>query len=547
MIKTNKILLITSTSGLRTVQDSIAISYGLYLLKHSLNIHGIDCDVCDLELISESQCLDNVKNSTYNIIGMSVTHMNMQADLEFLYALKKTVTESKRKCLFVAGGMSSTLNHDAWLKGGFDVIFLGYAEETLLKVCENYYNNIELNELRSFLRETDGVAFRYENGEIQFNPSKPLSEKVFEHQKYTLAMGMEVPYKEYWDFIRSKGTDALSMNNRSFVIENARLYTSCKCLAKCGYCCTPTFLPASQKTTTTHQLLLSAEQMCNLVIHNVQKYKAMSFSLNDEDFIGGNRIGIKRVINFCDLIITSKKNGEIPEEIRFSCQTRASNFLVREPNNKTTVNIQLIKKMAEAKFHNVSLGIETLSERLLRSPSVNKLGVSINDYHVVLDTMMKYGLFPTINLIVGIPEETPEELIKTIEQAMDYIDKPCQISVSPKMYSFPGAPIYDSKDYPARYKTWENPITKDIIKISDYYIPKDKRIAYLVEHLENNTLLEIEELKKRYKMGKSQIIPRIGIALCTFSVIARYLCHDKLKNRIDNKLDHLLNNIHLSQ
>src|SRR5271157_5542438 len=504
MINTNKILLITSTSGLRTVQDSIAISYGLYLLKHNLNIHGIDCDVCDLELISESQCLDNVKNGTYNIIGMSVTHMNMQADLDFLHALKKTVSESERKCLFIAGGMSATLNYDAWLKGGFDVIFIGYAEETLLKVCENYSCGIDLNEFRSFLRKTDGVAFRDENGEVRFNPLKPLSRNDFEHQKYTLAMGMEVPYNEYWDFARRKWTEALLMNNRSYVIENARLYTSSNCLGRCGYCCTPLFLPASQKTAAT-QLLLSAEQMYNLVVHNVQKYKARSFSFNDEDFIGGNKIGIKRVMNFCDLIITSKRNCEIPEDVRFSCQTRASNFIIREPYNKTTVNVPLIRNMTEAKFHNVSLGIETFSERLLRSPSVNKLGVSISDYHIVLDAMIKYGLFPTINLIIGIPEETPEELIQTIEQTMSYVDKPCQISINSKMFSSPGAPIYGSKDYPTRDKTWEHPITKDIIKISDYYVPRDKRIAYLVEHLEDNTLLEIEDLKKRCNMGKSQI------------------------------------------
>lgn len=546
MVTPNKILLITSTAGLRTVQDSIAISYGLYLLKHNLNIHGIDCEVCDLELISESQCLDKVRNGAYNVIGMSVTHMNMQADLEFLQALKKTMAEAERKCLFVAGGMSATLNYEAWLKGGFDVIFLGYAEETLLKACENYSYGLTLSEFGPFLRETAGVAFRDEKGKIRFNPSNPLSQNDFVHQKYSLAMGMEVPYKEYWDFIKSKWTSALSMNDRSYVIENARLYTSSKCMANCGYCCTPNFLTASQKTNIA-QLLLSAEQMYKLVIHNVQKYKARSFSFNDEDFIGGNKPGIKRIMDFCTLIITSKRNCELPEDIRFSCQTRASNFLIREPHNKNTVNVPLIKNMAEARFHNVSLGIETFSERLLRAPSVNKLGVSISDYHLVLDTMMEYGLFPTINLIVGIPEETPEELIKTIEQTMGYVDKPCQISVSSKMFSFPGAPIYASKDYPTQYKTWEHPVTKDIIKIADYYIPRDKRIAALIEQLENLTLVKIEALKQRYNIDKAQIIPRIAIALCNFSVIAKYLGQDELNKRIDNKLGELFDNIRSSQ
>jgi radical SAM superfamily enzyme YgiQ (UPF0313 family) len=539
MVNKNKVLLITSTSTSSTIQDSISISYGLHLLKNKLNRQHIECDIIDLEIMTENESLENVRVGMYNIIGMSVTHCNMKADLAFLHALKTTVNETKRNCLFIAGGMSATLDHQTWLRGGFDVICLGYAEETLVKLCETYSPSVDLEPFRLHLNEIDGVAFRDNNGGIIFNPSIPLSKEEFENKMYTLAMEMEVPYNQYWKFMKRKGTGSLSINNRSYVIENARLYTSSKCLAKCGYCCCPAFLPISQQTVAK-SLMLSAEQVHNLVVYHVHKYKARSFSFNDEDFLIGNKQGINRAIMFCDLIMGSKRKGEIPEEIKFSCQTRASDFLKKDVKNKSVVNHRLIKKMADTKFHNVSLGIETFSERLIGCPSINKPKVSVRDYHNVLDAMMKQGLFPTINLIIGIPEETPTELINTIEETMAYVDKPCQVSVSTKMSAFPGAPISNSEDYPTHNIQWENPISKEIIRIPDYFIPRDKILAKMIESLEQDKLIELENLRKRHNMSQSEIIPRIGISLCTFSVIAKKLGCDVLNIKINNKIDQLL-------
>lgn len=543
----NKVLLLTSTATPSTVQDSISISYGLYLLRNTLINNGIECDIHDLELVSEKECLSAVKNNKYDVIGMSVTHCNMQSDLTFIGNIKKTIDSVGGKCLFIAGGMSATLNYEAWLQSGmFDVLFIGYAEESLLKVCERYGRNDDTDEFTRFLHEVAGIAFRDTSREIIFKPSRPLSAKDFVHKMYTLALEMDVPYYEYWDFMRRKKTEALSLNSRSYVIENARLYTSSKCLANCGYCCCPAFIPAAQKTSSA-PIMLTAEQVFDLVLHHVQKFKARSFSFNDEDFLVGNKAGINRVLQLCDLIVAAKMDGKIPEGIRFSCQTRASNFLVNDTDKTPEVNVRLIKKMAEAKFHNVSLGIETFSERLLRVPSVNKPKVSTRDYQKVLDAMMEHALFPTINIIIGIPEETPDELISTIEHTMSYVDKPCQISVTTRMNSFPGAPIYNSKDYPAYYNTWENPDTHEVIHIPDYFIPRDPVIASLVESLENEKYRELDHWKIKYQLDRSQVIPRIAIALCSFAVVTKHLGRHELNIKISHKLDELFSSIKRAQ
>ena len=536
----NKVLLITSRSISNSIQDSLAIPYGLYLLKNHLNKNGAIYDVFDLGFKPESECLDKIKQGNYNIIGISVTHWNMVSDLDFLYTIKKIVNSAKKNTLLLAGGFSATLNYKEWLNCGFDLICVGYAEDTLLKICENYSSEKNKEELISFFGTLSGAAFKNLSGKAVFNHSKPLSKEDFEYKMFTSAMNIDIPYMEYWDYMNKRATGILSINKRSYVIENARLYTSSRCLANCGYCCCPAFLSVAQKTFA-NLYMLSAKQIYELVVYHVKKYGAKSFSLNDEDFLIGSKSGINRVMEFCDLIIQSKKNGEISEDIKFSCQTRASDFLIKDTNQKKIVNFPLIKKMTDAKFHNVSLGIETFSETMIKLPSINKPYACIEDYHHVLEAMMEVGLYPTINLILGIPEETPEGLISTIEQTIKYIDKPCQVSAATKMLSFPGAPIWNSKDYPTENIIWENPITKEKVSIPIYYKPQNKKIADLIESLEENKLSEIESLKLKYGLEKSQFVPRIAISLCTFKIIVKSLGYDELSIKISNKLEELIN------
>ena len=108
---------------------------------------------------------------------------------------------------------------------------------------------------------------------------------------------------------------------------------------------------------------------------------------------------------------------------------------------------------------------------------------------------MDCGLFPTINLILGIPESTPEELLTTIRQAMGYIDKPCQLSIAHRMHSFPGAPIWGRKGYSTSFHTWTHPSTNETMKIPYYFIPEDERMASLIDQLEHGSFAILEEMR----------------------------------------------------
>jgi len=532
-----KLLLITSKCPTEEISDSVAVPLGLHLLRHHLKKNGVGCDVFDHQIHSEQLCISSVEQGVYDIIGISVTHWRMESDLNFLSKLRGAAQNAGRNCLFIAGGFSATLNFRQWLECGFDLVCLGYAEETLLKVCERFAQKKSVHTWESF-RDLDGVAFLDERRRLVFNRALPLSKSAFERHLFDQIMEMDLPYNEYWDFMRQRATEILTMNRRSYVIENARLFTIDRCLANCGFCCSPSFLRTAQQSNAP-LIALSASQVHQLIVHHVQKYGARAFSINDDDFLVGNKIGIDRAIEICKLISASKRKGEIPEETKFSCQTRVVDFLKFDSNRKKLVNHQLLEALAKAKFHNVSLGVETFSDRLLKCLSMNKVGLTSNDYHMVLHALMDHGLYTTINLILGIPESTVEELIETIQQTLEYVEKPCQLSVANRMQSFPGSPIFGLKDYPTTGSIWTNPITNQTTYIPVYYTPHNERMAAIISQLNEAARVELENFKADNNLGDSMLIPRTAIALCTFMAVARLLGESDLLLRISNKLQQL--------
>ena len=528
------VLLFTSKSPLEETPDSLSVPLGLYNLQHALHSHGIRCDVIDHQLNPESDYKQNVEAGVYDIIGISVTHWRMLEDLEFLHTLKETCSSIGKETLFIAGGLQATLNSRQWLDCGFDVACLGYAEETLLEICQKLGKSVP--DYRDLLRECPGIAFLDRDGTLVRNPVRPLTGEKFAQFMYRNVLDMELPYQSYWDFMRKKASGLLTANNRSYIIENGRLLTTSKCLARCGFCCCPDFLKEAQGAPTS-AISLSAEQVHHLIVDTVTRYGARSLSINDEDFLIGTKAGIKRAIDICDLISASKEKKEIPEEVRFSCQTRPNCFLLKDAQGTWSTNLPLMKALSRAGFHNVTLGVETFSDRLLKSPSINK-GVTSENCHLVLNSLIENDLYPTINLILGVPESTTGELLDTVSQTLQYLDKACQISLVIHMLSFPGATIFASDNYPTHDATFINPVNNQSICIKKHFLQHDEEMGKLIGQLHDVTQSELASYRRKYQLPETALLPRIIISLVTFLAIAKITRDAALAGAVADKIRH---------
>jgi radical SAM superfamily enzyme YgiQ (UPF0313 family) len=504
-------------------------------MKHYLIKHGIECDIYDFQLHrDDDEIVRHVGEGLYDIVGCSATHWNAIIDLNFHWTLREAVQRGGHECLFIVGGNSATQDTEFWLDAGFDLAVLGFGEETLLELCRQY-ENWQTGSIEELAKGLPGVSYRDSSGKTVRNQARLLDVEEFQNLSFTQAMEMVNPYREYWVHVAGRGSNALRANGRSYVVENARLYTTSHCAAACGFCTSPTFISIAQEAKATVHALTPA-QVQQLISHHCREFGARAFSFNDENFMIGNQRGIQRVIEICRRIIESKRAKDIPADTKFSCQARGVDFLMSNGEGKRIPNLELINVMFEAGFHNVSIGVETFSDRLMKMPSINKGMMKIELFHLVLGAMMGVGLFPTINVILGIPESTTDELLATIEEVMHYLDRPCQVSIAHRLLAFPGARIWSHPGYPMAYHDWAHPITGKKFKIPYYFIPQDSKIADLIVFLEDAGLEEVRKLKADMKLEDDTLMPRTVVALCTFTVITRFLGASALFDKVQARL-----------
>ena len=184
--------------------------------------------------------------------------------------------------------------------------------------------------------------------------------------------------------------------------------------------------------------------------------------------------------------------------------------------------MDLLLKLKAAGFYTYGLGVETFADRLLKSPSVNKLGTDAQDCENVLDAMLDIGLNPLINIILCVPESTVEELVHTIRVATRFILKDCQANVTPIMSVYPGAPLLSRPEYKYNTMSWTVPKTGETIKIHKYFTPWDPQIAMIYDNLRDEAANARLEIAKKTSVN-FDTLPKPISALTTFTAVARLL------------------------
>lgn len=525
MKNTTKILLLTSKSDTRDFYVASAPPIGLYRLKHFVNKHGFECDVLDFSLQShlEETYLQRVTDGHYNLVGISVTHHNMVPELELLWNFRIAAEKSPEKCWFIAGGQEATLNHQQWLQAGIDIVLLGYAERILLEFCRRIEKS-KAGRLDVIVEGMKGCAFYNQDGGLTFEPAPPLSQDDFYEFSFENVLELDVPYHLYWDELRKVAND-FNYHRNTFVAETVRLYTTSHCPHNCGFCSSRSFIPLSQDKKQA-VLMLSGLDVFKLIDHHISRYNAKAFLFSDDEFLSGSRAGRKRAFELCELLINAKKRGTIPENTILNCQARIDAFLLRQGRTKK-IDYELLNILKKAGFLAFGIGVETFSDRLLNAASINKQGFSSGDCENVLDALLQYELFPTVNIILFIPETGKADIIYSMKRAVEFYIKGAQIAVTTFMDSFPGSRIHEKDEFHLARKDWTNPYNGQKVSIADRFIPNDPEIADIVEKVKPTASGALTRILD--KAGwESANIPKAITGLSIFVAMAELLREKEL-------------------
>lgn len=514
---------------------NIAPPIGLYQLQGYLSQRGVAAQVLDRELEEPLPYVRRVAGGEFDIIGFSVSHDNMVEDLDLLWDFRRAAAVAAKRILFIAGGQEAALNHEQWLGLGIEVCFLGFAEKTLLEFCRRAAACASAT-IEALCRDLDGVAFSTGDS-ISYQPSAALTHEEFHELFYDQIPTLDIPYQDYWDKLRREAADT-TLGASEFIIENVRLYTTSHCPRRCGFCNSQSFLPQSQATKLAI-IGLSADEIGDLIVHMVRRYGARGFLFSDDDFPIGNKAGLERLAALCRRIVDLKNQGVLEPSTRFACQARVANFIVRDGTSERRANIELMHLMVEAGFRSVGLGVETFCDRMLRAPSVNKVGINARDCETVLDAMLRAGLTPQINLILGIPEYTPDELADTMARAVSYLIRGCDIAVTRHLDALPGAPIYGTDLYELRTKTWVHPMTGKEEQIANFFLPRDPLIRSVSEQFDTESARELAQVVAA-RGWENRIVHKRVVGLCALIAVAKLLRRSDFEAHFRNVLSDVL-------
>ena len=258
----------------------------------------------------------------------------------------------------VIGGPHATIKPDEILQyEDVDFVISGEGETTMVELIAAIENGI-----KDKFQDINGLAYR-RNGIVVKN--------------------------EYREFIQD--IDTIPFPARDLLIEQenyspedlAIIMTSRGCPFSCTFC----FKGMWGRKVRCR----SIDNVIEEIKHVIEKYNARQFSFKDDSFT----LDRKRIIELCDKLIAQ----EI--KISWECTTRVD-----------LIDEHLLKRMISAGCNIVKVGIESGSETVLKA--INK-NVTLEQVKRATGLFNKHGIFWSAYFMIGLPNETEEDVLKTLQ------------------------------------------------------------------------------------------------------------------------------------
>ncbi|MFH1642424.1 MAG: radical SAM protein [Nanoarchaeota archaeon] len=302
--------------------------------------------------------------------------------LQINYALEisKFVKQNSNIPVVWGGVHPSLLPRQTLENPNIDILVKGEGEIT-------FFELVKAMEKNRTLKGINGVSFK-KNGIIQKNPDRSPPD---------LSSLPDIPYH-----LIDMGEYTTRLK-KSILIENSR-----GCSKSCTFCITPT-IPFR---------FIGAEKLIKQIKHLNQCYKIKNFFFTDENFFLNN----KEVEKITNTIIRDKI------DINWFAGGGDINSLQK-------CNLKILRKSGCTR---VLLGAESGSQRVL--DFINK-GCRVNEIQDVSKKFRNSNIRLSISFMMGLPNETLEDSIKTINLMFNLLNKNNDIALS--IYKpYPDTPLF---------------------------------------------------------------------------------------------------------
>lgn len=300
-----------------------------------------------------------------NLIGITLVDSTIKFALSFLERIKHL------KIPVVTGGVGTTFQYEKILKTKLvDYACIGEGEEAIVELCDKLYK-------KEYTRSIRNIYTLDHNGDIITNLLRPLVNlDDLPMPDYTIYDDMRFYRPFLGQVLRTVPTD----------IDRG-------CLYGCTYCAAPSLRKTFRENDCGNYYRTKSLDK----IFDEMKYLIKQFNLNFV-WISAETILSLKDEKFKEFAKRYKEEINLP----FWCQSRLDTF--------TDENTKIL---ADIGCKNISVGLEHGSE-IFRRKILNK---HISNERVIesIKLLAKYKIYPSINNIIGFPDETRENIFETID------------------------------------------------------------------------------------------------------------------------------------
>ena len=442
-------------------------SLGPLYLASSLEARGIETDVLDASVGTPSQRLED---TFYRNIhqGKGLTRIGMDFDEIAKYVLTEGYTVVGISSNFTPQTNMAMGTARAIKKTNPEIqVYAGGINARALKerfLATSYFDGICLTEgelifpriVLDGVENTPGIAFNFQ-GKIQVNPVTSL---CFPKKLDDLPMPAweKLPFDKYDEIISPHGVDVTNDKHKRY----APMMTSRGCIFSCTYC------HISQEKSLgsqTGEIGKYRTHSLERVVKEVDKLKSLGvgkiFFEDDSLLVGKGRIKqIFKIIADRDMSIMDTNGVNIAHFYNKRAPLTSGQF---------QIDREYIEILRNAGFEQVVFPIESGSKRILKKYATNKIDLDRMNLPLLMKTLSDIGIKAPLNVMIGFPDETEDEMNQSIDLARELMDSGAPYVTFFIPIPFPGSVLYNyaiehnhlDSEFDTDIMNWKRPVMKN--------------------------------------------------------------------------------------
>ncbi|WP_173053892.1 B12-binding domain-containing radical SAM protein [Phytohabitans houttuyneae] len=349
----------------------------------------------------------------YDIVGITSIFTDQETMVLHCARLIRAAYPEK---LLITGGVNARSRMPRFFAAGFDAIALSEGEQAIVEIVDAARRSPNPD-----FSGIHGVALPGE-GRILANPAR-AQDVVWDLDKLPMPAWDLMPNARYWKIARPHS----GMFEPGVELRYAQMMTSLGCPFHCAYC----HIAGEQEGSLSGPIGKFRVKSDDRVLAEIDTLKGLGVTdvfIEDDSLLGDKRRGLRLLRKIQGAGVTI-------------CDLNGINII--HLLKKWKPDHEVLEALANAGFTQINMPFETGNLRIMRKYASNKLNIEMADIKGLIIAMKEYGFKIYGNYMMGYPDETLEEIERTLDLAREHVSYGLDAANFFLVVPLPGSPLFD--------------------------------------------------------------------------------------------------------